>query len=126
MIISPFAIEKLAALHAGALENGTSKPIDLFLREKADEGSLRIGCLFPFVTSVRLESSVFGSAIDPSPQHYSRIAGTLARHAFFLDCDWDKCREFIRGYLALPQQDDQLEILTRILGFSLDERFRFG
>jgi len=125
MIINPSSIEKIVRLYAEVLQNGASKPIDLFLREKADEGRLKIGCLFPFVTSVRLEASVFGTTIDPSPKHYSQIAGTLARQAFFLDCDWNKCREFIHRYLTMPLEDDQLQLLTHILGFTLDERFRF-
>jgi GR25 family glycosyltransferase involved in LPS biosynthesis len=124
MIISPQAIDKLAGLYATELARGPEAPIDLIIRRLTEAGTLRVGCIFPFVTSLRLES-VFGTTMNEQELRLTALAGTIARHAFFIDCDWDKCREYAAKYLSLPPEDAQLQILMQILGFSLDKRFQF-
>lgn len=125
MIISPRSIRKLHDLYAAELAKGPDTPVDLFIRRKTDEGVIKVGCIFPFVTSVRLEHHVFDTTIRGQDILLSELAGNIARQAFFIECDWNKCREYLAKYLPLPPGDAQLQILTHILGFSLDEKFRF-
>ena len=55
-IVNRRAIPKLVDLFTHELTNGAAMPIDLFIRKAAREGRLRVGSLFPFATSLRIEN----------------------------------------------------------------------
>jgi hypothetical protein len=49
------SIAKLYNLLHEEIELGPRKPIDLFIRDKVHEGKIRAGCIFPFITSIKLD-----------------------------------------------------------------------
>ena len=54
-LVNRNSIGKLHTIFENELLNGTGNPVDLIIREKNHRGELKVGCIFPFVTSVRLE-----------------------------------------------------------------------
>jgi GR25 family glycosyltransferase involved in LPS biosynthesis len=119
-IINPRALEKIVRLYHDELTQGASMPVDVFLRDKARSGAIKAGCLFPFVTSVRVERT-YDSTVRKVPDVTMRFtAANIARYSFFIGCDWNKCREMTDRLLPLPPLDDlHTGILADILAFSL-------
>ena len=123
MLINPQSIAKLNLLYAGELNKGLTLPIDLFIRKLTHEGRIRCGCIFPFVTSVRLDHIV---ATDISRDYHqmSALAAHLARYSFFVGADMNLCRNYAGKYLPLPQPDAQGQILNHLLAFSLTDSYK--
>ena len=94
------------------------------IREEVRKGRIRVGCLFPFVTTVRLEgvtdNTISGREQDPLTQ----TAANLARYSFFVDCDHDALGEKALQLLPLPRADSHHRLLSHILAFSVTEQFR--
>ncbi len=96
-------------------------PFDIFLREMALSGAIKAGCVFPFITSVRIEH-IYNSTERKTADVTMRFtAANIARYSFFIGCDWGKCAELADRLPQLPQTDRHAAILARILAFSLAE-----
>ncbi len=121
-LVNQKSIRKLHDLYAGELSKGPELPLDLFIRKQASEGTLKVGCLFPFATSVKLEHTL-STTIDSRYDQLSVLAATIARQSFFIDCDWGECLEYAKKKLPLPHNDIHLQVLMHILGFSLTGRY---
>jgi GR25 family glycosyltransferase involved in LPS biosynthesis len=86
-LVHPAAVPKLAKLYRDALAAGPRLPVDLFLREQVLAGVLRAGCVFPFLTGLRLEhiaENVIG-ARHARPR--SALVMACIRYSFFIDRD---------------------------------------
>jgi GR25 family glycosyltransferase involved in LPS biosynthesis len=119
------AISKLHKLLHKEMKHGPRKPIDIFIRDKVHEGEIRAGCIFPFITSIRLDH-FFNTTI---PGRYecdlSVVALLLIRHSFFTECDWTKCNQLLEDYFPRPVgQDMHQALLSRLFDFVLSERFK--
>jgi GR25 family glycosyltransferase involved in LPS biosynthesis len=67
------------------LDRGATKPLDLIIRNETAAGKLRIGCLFPFISSVL--PGAFVSTREPNDaRQLSVFAMELLRHSFFVEC----------------------------------------
>ena len=64
-LVNKNSIRKLHDLYAHEIANAPQKSIDLFIRDLAIKGTLKVGCLFPFVTSVRLDEIVETDIVRP-------------------------------------------------------------
>lgn len=125
MIISPNAVSKLHDLYHAELVKGADRPIDLFIRQKTEEGVLNVATIFPFVTSVRLEQ-IMDTTLGDQDLRRIALAGTIARHSFFVACDQKKTLAYTQKYLPLPEDDAQLQILTHVLSYAFGPQFDFG
>ena len=123
-IANRHSIPKLVEILERELTSGPTDPLDLVIRKAASEGRIRIGCLFPFVTSLRLDG-IAGSTIAGRKKNYlTTLALGLGRHSFFVDCDHQALNA--RAAVALPSQesvrpppiDDHDQLLDRILAYS--------
>jgi GR25 family glycosyltransferase involved in LPS biosynthesis len=88
-IVGPRAVGRLLDFFDDEIRNGMRLPFDLFLRKLADCNALRFGCLFPFLTSVRLDR-IFDNTIGDRPNQTHNPAlmvAALLRHAFFVKRD---------------------------------------
>jgi GR25 family glycosyltransferase involved in LPS biosynthesis len=121
-VINNKSIKKIHQIYDRESKNGPRMPVDLLIRERAHQGVLRVGCIFPFVTSIRLEH-VIDTTVRDRYDAIPRLAAEIARHSFFVDCDWTLCRDYIKRFLSLPE-DDHRQVLADILGFSLSDKFR--
>jgi hypothetical protein len=120
-LVSPKSIRKLHDLYGEELALGARTPIDLYIWQRAMQKVLKVGCLFPFVTSVRLEHSL-ETTIAGRYDQLSIFASTIARNSFFVDRDLGALCEHIEKFLPLPA-DIHLQILMRILGFTFTDKF---
>src|SRR5437762_2779804 len=85
-VVNKKSIRKLHDLCEKFLWGGPTLPIDLFYRGLCDAGLIRIGCLFPFVTSLNLDQ-VTETTIGGRYDMMTPLALAVARATFFIDCD---------------------------------------
>ncbi|HUE18675.1 MAG TPA: glycosyltransferase family 25 protein [Stellaceae bacterium] len=123
-IVNRDSIGKLVAIYEQELAAGARVNADLVLRDKARDGAIRTVCVFPFVTSFRLErltsDTITGRPHDP----LSDLAINLARHSFFVDSDPASLLRTAERLLPLPRGDAHFDLLNRVLGFSMTGQFQ--
>ena len=51
-IVKPAAIQKMVDIYEETLSKGAKLPVDLCIRQKARQQTIRVGCIFPFITSL--------------------------------------------------------------------------
>jgi GR25 family glycosyltransferase involved in LPS biosynthesis len=131
-IVNRRAIPKLVDLFTRELENGATMPIDLFIRKAAREGRLRVGSLFPFATSLRIENVLNNTIAGRRNNLLSRIAVCLGRISFFAECDHralQACTTQLFPDTARPPTQAlqgsaaHHAILDDILGFCASDKF---
>jgi hypothetical protein len=123
-LVNKNSIAKVQGLYEREINSEPRQSIDLFIRKMSNDGVLKVGCLFPFVTSVRLDHIV-ETDIVRDYHGVSALATHIARYAFFIDADFDKCDAYLEKFMPLPQDGDrQTKILNHLLAFSLTDGFR--
>ena len=123
-LVNKNSIKKLHDLYEKEITHEPRQSIDLFIRQLCNEGALKVGCLFPFVTSVRLDHIV-ETDIARDYHEMSALATHLARYSFFIDADLDKCQHYLNTYMPVPANPDKhTRILTHLLAFSLTDKYR--
>jgi hypothetical protein len=122
-LVNRASIRRLHDLLDEELQRGPEVPIDLRIRDWRDQGILRVACLFPFITTVRVGE--FDSAIDDERvPKLSRLAIDLLRYSYFVECDMLAVRALAGRYLVLPPPTDQQESLhVRLAGFIASDGF---
>jgi hypothetical protein len=124
-LVNRASIGKIHDIFSNELLKGTGNPVDIIIREKNFAGKLRVGCIFPFVSSVRLGNS-FSSTIDARPDREPELAVDIARTMFFVESDWDACQAYLDRYAPMPPQQDKLaHMLGHLLTYSLTDKYRF-
>ncbi|HWG78656.1 MAG TPA: glycosyltransferase family 25 protein [Stellaceae bacterium] len=121
-LVNAKSIRKLYNVYTKEITNSPRVPIDLLIRNKAAQGIIKVGCIFPFVTSIRLngdlDTTIAGRAGIGRYDKLTVLAGDIARHSFFIDGDIAKCRDYA-GKLLPPDGDAHRALLTSLLGFAL-------
>lgn len=120
-LISPRSIRKLHNLYARELTKGPSVPVDVFIHELTKQNILKVGCIFPFITSLRLDC-IINTTIEGRYDYTSVMAMCIGRYSFFIDRDLKECRKYLDEFLPLTD-DRHLQVLMHILGFSCTESF---
>ena len=121
LLIGPRSIAKLHDLYEAELRSGAQLPVDLFVWREVTRGTLKAACLFPFITSLRLEHSIETTLAERYDQ-LSILARDIARVSFFVDRDLNLIRDYLNKYVPLAD-DPHLQILMHILGFSFTDKF---
>jgi hypothetical protein len=115
---------KIADLFAAELKAGARLPVDLYIRKLCQEDALRVGCLFPFVTSIRPES-VYGTTMEKRFDELPALASNMLRHSFFVGCDWNQCLAAARQFLPQPDEGDtHRQLMRHLLSYSLLPEYR--
>lgn len=122
-LVNKNSVQKIYNMYEQEIKRGLEVPIDLFIRHKNHAGELKVGTLFPFITSFRLDAEL-RSEISPLEDRSGMIAAGIGRYAFFVGCDWDLCRTYINRYVA-PPTDQLTRTLGELLTFSLTDKYRF-
>lgn len=127
-LVNGKSIRKLYNILTKEITNAPRVPIDLLIRNKAAQGIIKVGCLFPFVTSVRLDAGLATTIAerDAIGRHdrLTVLAGDIARHSFFIEGSLAKCRDYVEKFLPAPGADPHAELLARILAFALSDSYR--
>jgi GR25 family glycosyltransferase involved in LPS biosynthesis len=106
------------------LDRGARYPVDILIRDAANEGKLRAKSLFPFVTSSQPEEFVSTTRPDDEARN-SRLAMELLRHSFFVDCDLNAALDLAVQRLMIPDGDvhDRLHgLLAGFIGSDIFQR----
>jgi GR25 family glycosyltransferase involved in LPS biosynthesis len=129
-IVAPHAIEHVAATFKRGLDQGPRVPIDVFMRQEALEGRLKLGCIFPFTTTIRLDQ-IYKSTIntfDNATESLSILATALLRYSFFVDRDLDTlAKPWMDAITAKRKErkaDRHLQMMTDLLGFVMSDDFK--
>lgn len=119
-IVNKNSFQKLLQLYETELAEGIRVPIDLFFRNYAQIGGLKVGCLFPFVTSAKVEETLTSTVRIKPDATRKFTAANIGRYSFFIDCDWNECQRLMDTYIQQPPAHDQhAQLLSRLLAFSL-------
>jgi GR25 family glycosyltransferase involved in LPS biosynthesis len=110
------AVNKVLPILRNGLEAGPQLPVDVFLRQEAHAGRLRLGCIFPFITSVQLDE-VGRSTLGHTKEHLTLRQGIhLLRYSFFVGRDLKYLRSFVVETLRGHDNDDYHRLISDILG----------
>jgi GR25 family glycosyltransferase involved in LPS biosynthesis len=123
-LVNKNSIAKLHNILKEEIETGPRMPVDLFMRAKVYEGTIRAGCIFPFVTSMRPDH-IFKTTIQGRYESdLSVLASLLMRYSFFVECDWTKCNQLIKDYFTPVKRDMHLNLLSSVFEFVLSDKFK--
>ncbi len=88
-VVAAHAIDRVLACYKKEIEAGPVTPVDILVCRLALERKLRVGYLFPFVSSLRLEraldTTILGRGTDPSAM--ATLGSNLIRYSFFIERD---------------------------------------
>lgn len=96
-LVNRNSIARVAGLLERELASGPTLPLDLQYGRFIGTDALRVGCAFPFVTTVRLESAAQTTIAGREGGDAIRFACDLLRYAFHAECDWEVARAAIEG-----------------------------
>ena len=118
-LVNPKSIGKLLHLYEAELKSGATLPIDLYIRKLCQDGTMRVGCIFPFVTSIRPESC-FATTMEKRFDELPAMAANMLRHSFFIGCDWQECLNYAERIFSQPEASDtHRQLMIRLLNYSL-------
>ena len=120
--VNPRALDRVVDCLKRGLAAGPARPIDLHYRDEAQAGRLKIGLLFPFLSSVAIDGR---STI--ARESASEAALLLLRNSFFIEADIERSRRAIAGIVSQLgpwQPDPRLDLIGDILRFMVTDRFR--
>jgi hypothetical protein len=96
-LVSRHAVARVVKLLERELTAGPTLPLDLQYGRMIETDGLRVGCAFPFATTVRLDSASETTIVGREGGETLRFACDLLRYAFYADCDWDVARRAIEA-----------------------------
>jgi GR25 family glycosyltransferase involved in LPS biosynthesis len=122
-LVSSKAAKKVSSILRNGLEAGPQLPIDLFIRREAHEGRLRLGCIFPFVTSIHFDE-VGQSTLGHAQEHLDlREVFHLLRYFFFVGRDTKSLQSFVLDKLRAHDSDQYRKRITNILSLLSSREF---
>jgi len=124
-IVNKNSIAKVASILEEAVRSEIPTPIDLYYRQKTQEGRIKAGCLFPFVTTVDLKLNQ-ASNIEVSPRknlENSLFANTLLRNLFYVHSNPTELLAACESVLGHDPMDDHDKVLAGIYRFGLSANY---
>ena len=96
----------------------------MFLQQQVLAGKLRAACLFPFITSVRLED-VVNSTIPGKAGSRSIMVMAVLRYLFFLGCDLDYAKRVLDDATAFNRDKVDLRraLIAQATEFVMSDDF---
>jgi len=127
-IVGSRSIDRLVSLYREELAKGPTLPVDIFLQQQAVAGKLRAACLFPFITSFRLEEigkSTIGHDTNPGTQASEMVMSVL-RYLFFVNADLAYAKRVLDA-ATIPNRKAQNErhaLIVQATEFVLSDDFQ--
>jgi GR25 family glycosyltransferase involved in LPS biosynthesis len=124
-VVGANAVERVLSLYAAELERGPNVPVDIFIQQQVLGGALRAACVFPFVTSTRLDHMLASTrtAAKSDDEQASLFAMAVLQSLFFVDCDVDYTKNALEEALAGYPPDPRNAVMAQVMGFVLSKRF---
>jgi len=123
-------MNKVLRILAEELERGPTMPIDDCLLRAAREGRLKIGCWFPFVTSIMLDCITASTIPGREKQvgNPSIMLHALLRYSFFVDRDLEGyARPFLEALVGDESEkpvDVHRDFIVKLLEGIVAGRYR--
>jgi GR25 family glycosyltransferase involved in LPS biosynthesis len=115
------AIGRVVAVLDRAVAEGAKMPVDFLIRDAYLKQTLKVGCLFPFVTAVQFdwtgEQTITGRRRDAR----TAAALALARRSFFVDANIAELSA-LADKLIVPSGDPHARLLGQVLALHADPR----
>lgn len=125
--VSPRGAARLAGLLRREWDAGPQLQVDLLFRREAQQRRIRAGCLFPFMTTIGLDS-IFDSTADGYGVRPSQLAVAMLRYAFFIGADFDGHAGSLLAELdewaGEGKADRQRRFMSDVLAVILSRRFQ--
>jgi hypothetical protein len=122
-LVNKNSIQKLHDLYAAEITGEPTTSNDLFIRRMVESGQLKVGVVFPFVTSVRLDHIV-QTDIARDYHQLSALAVHMARYAFYVGADPKLLRDTMARLIPAPATDLVGQTLGQLLLFSLSDGYQ--
>lgn len=96
-VVGAKSIDRVIQLYRQELQRGPTIPVDIFIQQQVLAGNLRAACLFPYLTSFRLEDVAKSTIQDQGEMEGqpSLMVMSVLRYLFFVDCDLDYAQSIL-------------------------------
>jgi GR25 family glycosyltransferase involved in LPS biosynthesis len=124
-VVNINAAGKLIRLLGDEVRSGMKSPLDLYIGNLVASGAVKIGCLFPFVSSIRMDSVMASTISRPREPAAKSLIADVPRAAFYVEADLKAVKLDIAGIsvtdlrLSIEQQS-----AIRLLDAVMDVRCR--
>jgi GR25 family glycosyltransferase involved in LPS biosynthesis len=126
-IVSARSIDRVLALYEQEIANGLNTPHDIFVQQQVLAGKLRAACVFPFVTSTRIEDIVNSTIVDQAERagRASLIVMALLGYSFFIDRDLDYAKKLLdqATNISRTKSDMHDRLIMQITEFMMSKDF---
>jgi hypothetical protein len=124
-VVGARSVDRVLSLYRGEIENGPSKPVDLFMRELVQTRRLRAALLFPFVTSFRLEEIAASTIAGQSSVPPSVMVLAVLRYLFFVERDLGLAKSALDNATRNNRRtrDAHHDIIVQALDFIVSDAF---
>jgi GR25 family glycosyltransferase involved in LPS biosynthesis len=96
-VVNIDAADKLIRLLGDEVRSGMKSPVDLYIGNLVASGAVKVGCLFPFVSSIRMESVMVSTISRPREPAAKRLIADAPRAAFYVEADLKALKMDIAG-----------------------------
>jgi GR25 family glycosyltransferase involved in LPS biosynthesis len=125
-VVGAHAIDTMLDLYRQEIQNGPTVPVDIFVQRQVLAGKLKAACVFPLITSFRLDD-VVSSTISEHERigHPTIMAMAVLRYLYFVDCDLNYAKKVLDA-ATLPNRKptDMRHALTmQVAEFVFSEDF---
>jgi GR25 family glycosyltransferase involved in LPS biosynthesis len=126
-IVGAKSVDKVLALYRTEIGNGPKIPVDIFIQQQVLAGKLRAACIFPFITSFRLEDVEQSTIADRSERTEQPAIMVMAvlRYLFFLGCDLDEATRVLDAATRENRKPTDLRhaLIAQAVEFVLSDDF---
>lgn len=119
-VVEPAAIDKVLSIMESGLREA-SLPVDLVLRREAVKGRLRLGCIFPFVTTIPV-GELAQTTIDDRDMTKAQMSlkvFDLLRYSFFVERDFAGAAKSTIDLLNAKARDLELDAHSKLIASTL-------
>jgi GR25 family glycosyltransferase involved in LPS biosynthesis len=126
-VVGARSIDRVIALYQEEIARGPSVPVDIFVQQQVLAGKLKAACLFPFVTSFRLEDVIESTIADRNERAGDPTIMVMAvlRYMFFVNCDLDLAKRVLDAATASVREknDRRVAMMAQATEFALSNDF---
>jgi GR25 family glycosyltransferase involved in LPS biosynthesis len=126
-IVGRKSVDNVIALYKEEIARGPAVPVDIFIQQQVLSGKLKATCLFPFITSFRLED-VVSSTIADAGEHAGQptiMVMAVLRYLFFAGCDLALAKRVLDTATASLREkpDMRRALMAQVAEFVLSDDF---
>jgi len=126
-IVGAKSIARVLGLYEQEIANGPTIPVDIFIQQQVLAGKLRAACVFPFITSARIEEIVNSTIADQGERagKTSLIVMAVLGYSFFVGRDLEYAKKILDEATSVrrtkPDMHDRL--ISQVTAFMLSNDF---